>query len=101
MSGAFKRYKPLIRLAAVLACTYCVFELTYYLWLNSPGVASERMARGNAEIVSRVAVIYAKSDWNAVEPLPTLDDTTLDDETTLAAATPEAPRHCDCFCPDD
>ena len=93
MSAMFKRSKPLLRLTAVLACTYCVFELSYYLWLNSPHVANDRMARGNAEIVSRVAVIYSKRDWPAVGAVPTHD------EPTLVAA--EAPPACDCFCPDD
>jgi len=85
------RLKVLARLTAALGFTYVVFQLAFYLWLNSPDVARERMDRANDQIVARVSAIYRASGWPGFGPLPGIDpfsdDAPVDDSA-------------DCFCAD-
>jgi hypothetical protein len=89
-------FKPLVRLAVALLCTYAVFHVALFVWLNCPNVAQQRMDRANAATVERAAIIYAANGWPGMNPDAAED--ALEDYTSIAHATPL--EHLDCFCGD-
>lgn len=97
MRWFYPRFMPAARLAAVLLCTYGVFQVALYLWMNCPGVARQRMDHANVAVVERSAIIYRANGWPGMDP-DTAEPPDADDETMLATAA--LPEHADCFCAD-
>ena len=101
MNSTLRRVKPAAQFVGVLACTYAVFQLAVYVWLNSPNVARQRMQRSNDEIVERVRAIYAANDWPGTAPFSVAAATPEQDDAALALVPASDEDVTDCFCPDD
>ena len=102
MYSTFRRFKPAAQLVGVLACTYAVFHLAIYVWLNSPNVARQRMDRSNEQIVERVQAIYAANDWPGMETASAATGPANEElDVALATVPPCTDVPGDCFCPDD
>ena len=98
MLATLARFMPAVRLAAVLAVTYGVFQLTLYLWLNCPNVAQARMDRANAAIVERVGIVYAANGWPGMGAKPAASAAAAAAPPDVAVAMAVPPELLDCFC---
>ena len=93
------RFRPALQLVTVLACTYAVFHLALYIWLNSPAVSQQRMDLANAAVVERAAIVYRANGWSGMNsgtemPVP--------EDASVVAMNPQGhpSADADCFCAD-